>query len=50
MALILMLCRNWTKSYGILRYRNGLGLLASLRYGLWLARGYHRNPVTIVHA
>lgn len=38
MAPVLTFFRNWKKSYGILRYRNGFGLLASLHYGLWLAR------------
>jgi hypothetical protein len=29
---------NWTKWYRVLRYRNGLGVSASVRYGIWLAR------------
>lgn len=28
----------WRKWYYVLRYRMGLGRLASVRFGLWLAR------------
>lgn len=39
MLLILVFIRNWKKWYAALRYANGFGLLDSMRYGLWLARG-----------
>jgi hypothetical protein len=29
----------WRKWYCVLRYRKGFGLLESIRFGLWLARG-----------
>jgi len=37
MSLVFKLFRGWNKWYRVLRYRNGLGLLDSVRYGLWLA-------------
>ena len=38
MATTLKLVRKWKASYEVLRRRNGFGFLASVRYGLWLAR------------
>jgi hypothetical protein len=38
MPLVLKFIRKWNKWYRVLRYRNGFGLLDSVRYGLWLAR------------
>lgn len=29
----------WRRWYCVLRHRNGFGLLESVRFGLWLARG-----------
>jgi len=37
MSLVFMFLRSWKKWYRVLRYRNGFGLLDSVRYGLWLA-------------
>jgi hypothetical protein len=39
MSSILTFAANWNKWYRVLRYRNGLGLFDSLRFGLWLTRG-----------
>lgn len=38
MATTLKFVRKWQASYEVLRRRNGFGLFASVRYGLWLAR------------
>jgi hypothetical protein len=38
MAATLTLIRKWKASYQVLHYRNGFGFIASVRYGLWLAR------------
>jgi hypothetical protein len=38
MSMILMVGK-WNTWYRVLRYRKGFGLLDSVRYGLWLARG-----------
>jgi hypothetical protein len=32
------LLRKWNAWYGVLRHRNGFGLIESVRFGLWLAR------------
>ena len=37
MSPVLIFLRKWNKWYRVLRYRNGFGLLDSMRYGLWLA-------------
>jgi len=37
MSLVLKFIRKWNKWYRVLRHRNGIGLLDSVRYGLWLA-------------
>ena len=37
--MILILVSKWNAWYRVLRYSKGFGLLDSLRYGLWLARG-----------
>ena len=38
-SLIVIFARRWNKWYRVLRHRKGFGLLDSVRYGLWLARG-----------
>lgn len=38
MSLILEFARNWVRWYGVLRYEKAFTFVASLRYGLWLAR------------
>ena len=38
MFLTLSFIGKWKWRYHVLRYRNGLGCLDSVRYGLWLAR------------
>jgi hypothetical protein len=38
MSMILIFASKWVRWYGVLRYRNGFSLAASVRYGLWLAR------------
>ena len=38
MSSILTFTMTWKKWYRVLRYRKGLGLLDSMRFGLWLAR------------
>jgi hypothetical protein len=38
MSRILIFTRKWVRWYRVLRYANTLGFVASLRYGLWLAR------------
>lgn len=37
--LVLMKLIAWRNWYCVLRHRNGFGLLESVRFGLWLARG-----------
>jgi len=37
MSLVFTFLRRWNKWYRVLRYRQGFGLLDSVRYGLWLA-------------
>jgi hypothetical protein len=37
MSLVFIFLRRWNKWYRVLRYRNGFGLLDSVRYGLWMA-------------
>jgi hypothetical protein len=39
MRLMLNFAREWSSWYRVLHYRNGFGLVDSVRYGLWLARG-----------
>lgn len=39
MSMFLVFTRNWNTCYRMLRHRNGFGVLDSMRYGLWLARG-----------
>jgi hypothetical protein len=38
MGAMLKLIRKWKTSYQVLHHRNAFGFLASVRYGLWLAR------------
>jgi len=38
MTTTLEFIRKWKASYRVLRGRNGFGLFASVRYGLWLAQ------------
>jgi hypothetical protein len=37
MSLALAFIHNWQESFRVLRYRNGFGILDSVRYGFWLA-------------
>jgi len=39
MSMILIFTGKWNRWYRVLRYGYGFGLLDSVRYGLWLARG-----------
>jgi hypothetical protein len=39
MSKTISLLRKWGEWYRVLRYRNGFSFVASVRYGLWLARG-----------
>ena len=39
MSTILIFAGKWNKSYRVLRHGHRFGLLDSVRYGLWLARG-----------
>jgi hypothetical protein len=39
MSLVLVFIHNWHESFRVLRHRNGFGMLDSVRYGFWLARG-----------
>jgi hypothetical protein len=39
MSGILIFARIWKAWYRVLRHGQGLSVLDSLRYGLWLARG-----------
>jgi len=39
MSLILVFARKWVGWYRMLRYREAFSFAASIRYGLWLARG-----------
>ena len=39
MSLIFVFIHNWHEAFRVLRWRNGFGMLDSLRYGVWLARG-----------
>jgi hypothetical protein len=39
MSMILIFTGKWKKWYRVLRYGHRFGLLDSVRYGLWLARG-----------
>jgi hypothetical protein len=43
MSSVLNFTANWNKWYRVLRYRKGFGLLDSVRFGLWLARGLERT-------
>jgi hypothetical protein len=38
MSETLALLGRWNRWYRVLHYRNGFGLMESVRYGLWLAR------------
>lgn len=40
MSLVLVFIRRWHKSFRVLRYHNGFGMLDSVRYGLWLAHSW----------
>jgi hypothetical protein len=37
MSLLLVFIHNGYEAFRVLRYRNGFGMLDSVRYGLWLA-------------
>jgi hypothetical protein len=39
MSSVLNFTASWTKWYRVLRYRKRFGLLDSVRFSLWLARG-----------
>ena len=39
MSMILIFTGKWNRWYRVLRYGHGFGLLDSVLYGLWLARG-----------
>jgi len=39
MSLILVFVRKWVGWYRLLQYRQAFSFAASIRYGLWLARG-----------
>ena len=39
MSSVTIWIANCVKWYRVLRYRKGFGLLNSVRFGLWLARG-----------
>jgi hypothetical protein len=39
MSLVLVFIHNWHESFRVLRYSNRFGILDSVRYGFWLARG-----------
>jgi hypothetical protein len=39
MSIILVLLREWTAWYRVLRCRKGFSVLDSVRCGRWLARG-----------
>jgi len=39
MSTVLIFMSNWRKWQRVLRYCKGFGLIHSVRYGLWLARG-----------
>jgi hypothetical protein len=38
MSMILAFASNWVRWYRVLRYAKAFTLVASVRYGLWLAR------------
>ena len=38
MSVILTLASKWVRWYGVLRYVKAFSFVASVRYGLWLAR------------
>lgn len=38
MPVIVMFARKWVHWYRVLRYGKGFSFVASVRYGLWLAR------------
>ena len=38
MSISLTVLRSWNAWYRVLRYRNGVGFVESVRYALWLAR------------
>jgi hypothetical protein len=40
MSMILIFTGKWNRLYRVLRYSKRFGLFDSVRYGLWLARGY----------
>ena len=39
MSTVLIFVSNWRKWQRLLRCRKGFGLIDSVRFGLWLARG-----------
>jgi hypothetical protein len=39
MSLILVFAHKWVRWYHVLRYDKAFTFAASVRYGLWLARG-----------
>jgi hypothetical protein len=39
MSMILVFTRKWNACYRVLRHRTRFGVVESVRYGLWLARG-----------
>ena len=38
MSMILTFAHTWSRWYGVLRYDKAFTFVASVRYGLWLAR------------
>ena len=38
MSVILTFASKWVRWYRVLRYAKAFGFVASVRYGLWLAR------------
>lgn len=50
MSSILIFTGTWDKWYRVLRYGHRFGLLDSVRYGLWLARGEREAlAITRIH-
>ncbi len=39
MSKVLIFTADWNKWYRVLRHHKGFGVLDSMRFGLWLARG-----------
>lgn len=39
MSAVLIFIANWNKWYRVLHYYRKFGVLDSMRFGLWLARG-----------